>query len=119
VDVNLAFDVFAVIAQCCPQLQELTIRCMDHKPLDTALASIAAALPALHTLAFVSPSSMTLRGVVAFAERCPSFRHLSLSFCTGHLDLAQVMLLAQQVPHLFINSPLFSVPKYACRSLTP
>jgi hypothetical protein len=113
-----SYDIFGVITQCCPQLLQLSVHLPaasespSYQAIDDALLPVATACCQLRALTFTGFGTMTADGVIAFAQKCPSLRQLTLICHNDALDVPALRRLAQSVPRLFIKAPKFAVPKY-------
>jgi hypothetical protein len=121
VDINLSHRILEIVTQYRPQLRQLTIRSYDTSPeaaavLDMHLYDLLSACQQMQTLVFIHYGTMTARGLVACAERCPSLRNVQVFFPGNHLDVSSLRKVSQLVPRLSITASTFSVPKYvSCR----
>eukprot|EP00899_Mesostigma_viride_P027036 jgi/Mesvir1/7517/Mv19272-RA.1 len=90
-------ESIAVVAQCCPGLQELTANQVK-QVTDASLEQLAQHCPRLRRLS-LDRSSVTDDGITPIALQCPDLCLLSVNDCQGVTD-ASLIMLAEQCPAL-------------------
>jgi hypothetical protein len=80
--------------------------------MDAVLSGVASAWQKLRSLVFTHYGTMTAGGLIAFAQNCPSLRHVQVLFISPQLGVEELQMVAQAVPRLSVTAPTYSVPKY-------